>query len=131
MLLAPVISKQCVVAVVDDDPSVCRGIGRLLRSAGYLPATYASAFEFLEAGGGDSCSCLIVDVCMPETTGLELQQRLADNGPPTPVIFVTADDDPQKQETAKKSGAAAYFRKPVDGRLLLDAIARCLLQKQR
>ena len=117
--------KQCFVAVVDDDPSVCRGIGRLLRSAGYLPDTYASASDFLDGERRYDCFCLIVDVCMPGMTGLELQQQLSREKSIIPVIVVTARDDPQKRDIADRAGAVAFFRKPIDGRLLLDAVARC------
>jgi FixJ family two-component response regulator len=131
MLVDSTPGKRCVVAVVDDDPSVCRGIGRLLRSAGYTPGTYASALDFLDGERRYDCFCLIVDVCMPGMTGLELQQRLSREKTSVPVIVVTARDDPQKRHLAESAGAVAFLGKPIDGRLLLDAVARCSCSRNR
>ena len=72
--------RDATVCIVDDDPSVRRGLGRLLRAAGYQVETFASAREFLEHGDLDGLGCLVVDVRMPGENGLDLQQMLAAQG---------------------------------------------------
>ncbi|MFM0340518.1 response regulator transcription factor [Paraburkholderia fungorum] len=112
-----------IVAVVDDDESVCRAISRLLRSVGIKAETFSSGEEFLGAlSTTASCwpACVILDFQMPGINGLELQRRLA----PTlvPVIFTTANDDPTVREKALASGAAGYLRKPFDDTTLFTAV---------
>ena len=110
------------VAVVDDDESVCRSFGRLLRTAGFQPVTYASAEAFLEDTKRPRFDCLVLDIQLGGISGLELSHRLAAVKNSTPVIFITAHDDPGVRAEAQKSGCAGYFRKTDTGALVLDAI---------
>ena len=114
--------KSVTVYVVDDDESIRRALKRLLRSAGYYAVTFDSAEEFMEATACRGEGCLILDIRLPGMTGLDLQEKLASLGGKYPVIFMTAHDNPQWQERAKKAGAVAYLRKPFDEHSLLDAI---------
>ena len=86
-------SQRDVVAIIDDDEVVRQAIDGLLRSAGLDVAAFASAEEFLGARHLQASRCLILDLRMPGMGGLELQQRLADDGPPIPIIIVTAHGD--------------------------------------
>ena len=110
------------VHVVDDDASVRRGLGRLIKAHGYDTHVFASAREFLAKGLPSDNSCLIVDVLMPDMGGLQLQEELTRLGCSAPVIFVTALHDPHIQERAKLVGAVGFYQKPVDGDALLDAV---------
>ncbi len=111
-----------LVFVVDDDRSARRGIARLLRTAGHDVRAFASAEEFLDDFDPETFGCLVLDVRMPGMSGQELQAELAARGVGLPIIVVSADDDSETRKTAHKMNAAAFFRKPVDGSALLDAI---------
>lgn len=110
------------VAIVDDDESVCRSLGRLLRTAGYQHVTYASAESFLEDGKHPRFDCLVLDVQLGGISGLELRQRLAAESDNTPVVFITAYDNEDARTEAEASGCAGYFRKTDPGDLVLSAI---------
>ena len=110
------------VLVVDDDASVRVGVQRLLRSAGFVVETFASAEDFLEAWPSDNWGCLIVDIQMPGLSGLELQTKLAALGSTVPIIFITAHDDPNARTQALNGGATGFLEKPFDDEELLTAI---------
>jgi FixJ family two-component response regulator len=110
------------VAVVDDDPSVRRGLERLLRSAGLSVVTFASAEQFLVLCRREMLSCLVLDVHLGGMSGLELLARLTAADSTVPVILITAYDDPQTTDAIERSGAAGYVRKPFDDRVLIGAI---------
>ena len=112
------------VAVVDDDVSVCRSFGRLLRAAGMQPITYESAEAFLSDTKRPQFSCLLFDIQLGNMSGIELAQRLAAAGESTPVIFITGHDDPEARSAAEALGCAAYFRKTDSGKEVLDTIRR-------
>lgn len=112
------------VAVVDDDQSLCRSFGRLLRAAGMQPVTYASAEAFLADRKQPRFDCLVFDVQLGGMSGIELGQRLAAEGWHAPVIFITAYDDPETRASAESAGCAAYFRKTDPGVEVLEAIRR-------
>ena len=115
-------NKSFTVYVVEDDESIRRAIGRQLRSVGYHALTFGSAEEFLESTIGTGEGCLVLDIRLPGMTGLELQEKLVSRGAKYSVIFMTAHDNPQWQERAKKAGASAYLKKPFGDQSLLDAI---------
>jgi FixJ family two-component response regulator len=122
--------KQPVqVYIVDDEPSVCTAYARLVRSAKMQARTFASVDEFMRADFSDENACVISDLRMPGTSGLELPALLSRAGHHLPVIFVTAHDTPETRDLAQRAGAAGYFRKPVDDQALLDAIAWALAQE--
>jgi FixJ family two-component response regulator len=117
-------STPIYVAVVDDDESLCRSLGRLLRAAGIQPVTYSSAEEFLADTKRPRFDCLVLDIQLGGMSGIELQRRLAGVGEKTPVIFITAHDDPGARAEAEAVGCASFFRKTDSGTDVLAAIRR-------
>ena len=111
-----------MVYLIDDDESVRRALQRLLRSAGLDVMAFASAEEFLAIGNLSQGACIVLDIQMRGLTGFDLQEKLVSKGIRIPTIAVSALDDAGSRERARKLGAAAFFRKPVDGEALLDAI---------
>jgi len=112
------------VAVVDDDESVCRSFARLLRAAGMQAITYDSAESFLADRKHPQFSCLVLDIQLGGMSGIELARRLAAVGGRTPIIFITAHDDPDARSAAETLGCAAYFRKTDSGNDVLDSIRK-------
>jgi FixJ family two-component response regulator len=112
------------VAVVDDDESVCRSFSRLLRMAGFQPINYYSAEAFLEDSKHPQFDCLVLDVQLGGMSGLELSRRLASVRDATPVIFITAHDDPGARAEALATGCFGYFSKNQPGQIVIDAIRR-------
>lgn len=110
------------VAVVDDEGSVRRAVVRLLRSANYRAEAFASTTVFLESLAVRVPDCLILDLQMPGMTGLDLQVRLLQLDCRVPVIVITAYDEAETRTRCLAMGASHYFRKPVEGDDLLDAI---------
>jgi FixJ family two-component response regulator len=111
------------VFVVDDDECARRGLARLLRAAGHDVREFAPADEFLDAQQPESSGCVLLDLRMPGLSGEELRAELDSRCADLPIIVVTADDDPETRRQARVMNAVAFFRKPVDGTALLDAIA--------
>ncbi len=114
---------MATVYVVDHDNSVRRALTRLFRSANLRVTSFPSVKEFLETDMTNDAACVIADIRMPESDGLELPALLNKCGHKVPVIFLSAQDAEHARLAAKQAGAAGYFRKPVDARALLDAIA--------
>jgi FixJ family two-component response regulator len=114
------------VFVVDDDPSVRRGLERLLRTAGHRVESFASAREFLERPEHDGPRCLVLDVRMPGQSGLDLHDRLVASGRDIPVIFITGHADVPMAVRAMKSGAIDFLSKPFDDAELLGATRQAL-----
>ena len=112
------------VAVVDDDESVCRSVGRLLRAAGLQPITYASAESFLADKKRPQFGCLVLDIQLGAMSGIELALKLVAEGGHIPTIFITAHDDPEARAGAEAAGCAAYFLKTDSGTEVIDAIRR-------
>ncbi|HOC56164.1 MAG TPA: response regulator [Verrucomicrobiota bacterium] len=113
---------QPLVAVVDDDASFSRSLGRLLRSVGYTVNTFNSGHEFLDSLLDSQPACLVADMHMPAMSGLELAQRLRAQRRSVPVIFITAFDTPQTREQARRAGCFGFLLKPFDNDELLSAI---------
>jgi FixJ family two-component response regulator len=110
------------VFVVDDDVSVRKSLELLIDSAGWQPATFASAQEFLHHPRPASPSCLVLDVSLPDINGLELQKRLAPNRIDMPIIFISGYGDIPMTVRAMKAGAVEFLTKPFKNDVLLDAI---------
>ena len=123
--------QQATVHIVDDDPSVRGAVGRLIRSAGYRARAYASADEFLVRESSDGPGCLVLDLRMPGTDGLELQEKLVASGCELPIVFVTGHGDIPASVRAIKAGALDFLTKPFDDAALLDAIRRGLAQYEK
>ena len=117
-----------VIFVVDNDASVCRGLSRLLRSAGYETETFHSAADYLEREPFDGVGCLVLDVRMPRLSGIELQLRLNEQRSDLPIIFLTGHGDLPMGIKAMRRGAEDFLTKPVDEEALLDAVQRALVR---
>jgi RNA polymerase sigma factor (sigma-70 family) len=112
------------VYLVDDDEGVLRALGRRLRARGYAVEASASAGEFLARNDPERPGCALLDLALPETDGLALQERLAAGGAGRPVIFLTGTADVPSSVQAMKAGAVDFLTKPVDDAALLAAVAR-------
>jgi FixJ family two-component response regulator len=112
-----------VVFIVDDDVSVRESLDLLIRTAGWQPETYASAQAFLARARVPAPSCLVLDVSLPDLTGLDLQQRIGADRSDLPIIFITGHGDIPMSVRAMKAGAVEFLTKPFDDEKLLGAIA--------
>jgi FixJ family two-component response regulator len=117
-------SQNIYIAVVDDDQSICRSFSRLLRAAHLQPITYTSAEEFLADTKHPKFDCLVLDIQLEGMSGLELSQRLSAVKDVTPVVFITANDNPEVRAQAEASGCVGFFRKTDAGTDVLAAILR-------
>ena len=123
--------SNAVIAVVDDDPSVRRGLARLIRSVGWRVEAFSSAEEFLDRPGTQAPSCLVLDLQLPDLNGLDLQKRLAEGGLETPIIFLTGHGDIPTTVQAMKAGAIEFLTKPFDEEDLLRAIQEAIERDRR
>jgi len=114
------------VFVVDDDQSTRESLRNLLRSTGLNVQTFASAHEFLTSQHPDAASCLVLDVQLPGCSGLELQQELAKDHAPLPIIFITGHGDIPMTVRAMKAGAIEFLTKPFRDEDLLNAVAQAM-----
>jgi FixJ family two-component response regulator len=116
-------STAPLIAIIDDEVSICRALSRLLRVANYRAETFCSPIGFLEFMTHEMPDCVVLDLQMPAMTGVELQQQLQRLADPPPVIIITAHDEPKTRERCLALGAVCYLRKPIEGDVLLDSIA--------
>jgi FixJ family two-component response regulator len=125
-----VASRTCqdtaVVYVVDDDPSICTALGRLLHAADLVSETFLSASAFLAHPVSDRPACLVLDLRLPGPSGLELQQALRQAGRDLPIVFITGDGDVPSTVSAMKGGAVDFLQKPFNDEDLLDCVQRAL-----
>jgi FixJ family two-component response regulator len=119
-------TRNIYVAVVDDDESLCRSMSRLLRAAHLQPIMYPSAEAFLADTKRPKFDCLVLDIQLKGMSGLDLSRRLSAVNDLTPVVFITAYDDPEVRDQAQASGCAGYFRKTDSGADVLVAIRRAI-----
>lgn len=115
-------NDRTLVAVVDDEESVRKALGRLIRSAGYSVEMFGSGVEFMQSLKRTRSDCVVMDLRMPVLSGFELQAALQRSGVTVPVVIITGDDAPDSRERALRGGARAFLRKPVDDALLIEAI---------
>jgi FixJ family two-component response regulator len=118
------------VRVVDDDASVLKSLGRLLRAAGFAVRTFPSSQQFLQQHDPEAPGCVVLDLSMPGLNGLQLQQALARFDAPCPVIFITGYGDVPASVRAMKAGAIDFLLKPFDQAQLLNAV-RTAIEKDR
>ena len=124
-------SDGATVFIVDDDRSVRTSLSRLMRSAALHAETFASAKEFLEREHPDGPGCMVLDLSMPGSTGLELQQDMAAADIDLPIVFLTGHGNVPASVKALKSGAVDFLEKPVDDDRLLLAIKDAVEQSVR
>ena len=121
--------RECtarMVCVVDDDASVLRGLGLLLRTAGFTVEAFRSAEEFLQATHESPPDCLVIDIHLGALSGFELHERLLASGTSIPTVFITGQDDAATRERVRKSGAAGYLPKPFEVHSLISTIQAAL-----
>jgi FixJ family two-component response regulator len=113
------------VALVEDDAGMSHALARILRLAGYQPATFVTAEELIRDDGGAAADCLVLDVQLPGMSGFQLRDHLVRSGITAPVIFITAYDDDETRAAAARANAI-YLTKPFTGRTLIEAVGRVL-----
>jgi FixJ family two-component response regulator len=128
-LLAMPPTKPTVV-VVDDDISVRQSLELLIRDEGWQPALFESAQEFLAQLPSVVPSCLILDVNLPDLSGLDIQRRISDEKSSTPIIFITGYGDIPTSVRAMKAGAAEFLTKPFNDEILIAAIHDAVRRSQ-
>lgn len=119
-----------IIHIVDDDESLRTALTRLLFAAGFETRAYASAGDFLDASVAERPGCVLVDLCLPGSGGLELQEALANRENALPLIFLSGHGDVSSCACAMKGGAVDFLTKPVQREVLLDAIRRALARNQ-
>ena len=115
-----------IVFVVDDDASVRDAVQRLIASVGLRVQTFGSTREFLSSKRPEAPACLVLDVRLPDSSGLELQRDLAQANVHIPIIFITGHADVPMTVRAMKAGAVEFLTKPFRGQELLDAIQQAI-----
>ena len=120
------VTREAVVVVIDDDASVRAALKDLFESVGLAVKLYASGSAFLEDRFPDATSCLVLDVRLPETSGLKVQEELARAGVYVPIVFVTGHADLAMAVGAMKAGAVDFLTKPFRSQDLLDAVFAAL-----
>lgn len=121
---------RALIFIVDDEPTVCVSVSRLVRSVGFDALTFNSAREFLRADRPDVPGCLVLDVRLPELSGLDLQQELISLNVNLPIIFVTGHADVPTSVRAMKAGAVEFLTKPYRDQELLEAIQHAVERHQ-
>jgi FixJ family two-component response regulator len=114
------------VAIVDDEEGIRKALGRLLRAAGLEAYGYANGQEFLTAAAERRPDCVVLDLHMPGMSGLQVLRKLKTAGLLLPVVVITAHDEPETRQKCLSTGARAYLRKPLEDRLLLNAISAAM-----
>jgi FixJ family two-component response regulator len=115
-----------IVFIIDDDRGMRQAIQDLVESVGLLAESFATGEEFLRRKRTDEPSCLVLDVRLPQMSGLDFQRRLSETGVQIPIIFITAHGDIPMSVRALKSGAVEFLTKPFRDQDLLDAIQQAL-----
>lgn len=114
------------VAIVDDEEGIRKALSRLLRASGLEAESYANGQEFLDAAARHRPDCVVLDLHMPGMSGLQVLRKLKAAGQRLSVVVITAHDEPETRERCIDAGACAYLRKPLEDRLLLNAISAAM-----
>jgi FixJ family two-component response regulator len=113
---------QVTIAVIDDDPEMRASLSRLLLARGFRVKTFDSADSFLVGATRCTAACLVVDIQLPDISGIELAHQLAANGRSFPIVFMTANHDLTIEQRAISAGGAACLRKPFRAEELLNQV---------
>ena len=119
-----ILPKRKIVFVVDDDPSMLRGVKRLLRAHGYDSELFSSAEALHNHNNFDQALCVVLDINLNDASGIEVNHRLKAAGVSLPVIFITGNDNPATRIAAMASGCLAYLTKPFVASSLIEPIER-------
>ena len=117
-------SKQKTVIVVDDDPSMLRGVKRLLSAHGYNSVLFESADAFQKHDDFEHAICIILDINLGDGSGIDVRRRLKAAGVSLPVIFITGNDNPATRMAAMASGCLAYLTKPFVAQSLIEPVEK-------
>jgi FixJ family two-component response regulator len=122
-----------LISIVDDDDTVRAATESLVRSLGFRTRTFESAESFLQSSSPQETHCLILDVQMPNMSGIELQDRLSKLGFEIPIIFITAYPDDDVRQRAMAAGAVAFLLKPLEvyGQRFRDGLLEALKRDKR
>ena len=119
-------SKRSLLSVVDDDEMLRESLPELLREFGFAARAFSSGQEFLSSNYVDETRCLILDVAMPEMSGLDLQKELKRRGQAVPIVFISGQKDEDIRKQAFRQGAVKFLYKPFSDSALLDAVNTAL-----
>jgi FixJ family two-component response regulator len=119
-------APERTVVVVEDDPGLRESLMRMLRAAGFTVRSHESAEDYLKSEGTASIHCLVLDVHLPGSSGLDLYEALRAIGTCPPAVFITALDEPIVCDRARAIGAAALLSKPFAGQRLVSAVVRAI-----
>jgi FixJ family two-component response regulator len=114
------------VFIVDDDPAICAALSRLFKLAGLAAQSFYRAQEFLDRAPDLGAGCLILDMCLPDLSGLEVQAELSRIGMGLPIIFLTAHGSESLRAKALQAGAVGFLEKPVPDQALLTFVLQTL-----
>lgn len=123
-------SEPHTIAIIDDDLDMREAVAGLLESIGYVVESFGSAEDFLSFPRRAQVDCAIVDIRMPDLSGLELQEALTLRGPKPPIIFLSSQADEATRRRAALGGAVGFVGKPVDDQLLIACIKGALKSRQ-
>ena len=112
--------------LLDDDVSMLKALGRLMRSAGLITEKFSNPIAFLARLKNAQCRVAILDVWMPQMNGLEVQARLRRESPETEIIFITGRDDPSVRQNALNGGAFAFLTKPFEDKALVQLVQKAM-----
>jgi FixJ family two-component response regulator len=118
--------RRPLIAVVDDEKSVCLALKRLLVSSGFEVESFSNGVDFIASLNARHPDCLVLDLHMPGMTGFDVQAHLTRAGDRLPIVTITGHDTPETHQRALDVGAVAYLRKPIDAQVLLEAIAKAI-----
>ncbi|HEU0175333.1 MAG TPA: response regulator [Blastocatellia bacterium] len=118
--------EGALVVIIDDDRDIQEALSGLVETVGLHSAVFSSADEFLLSKRANGPSCIVLDVRLPGSSGLEVQRQLAQENIPTPIIFITGHGDIPMSVRAMKAGAAEFLTKPINNQEFLDAVQGAL-----
>lgn len=117
-------NQRKAVFVVDDDPSMLKGMRRLLRQHGYETVPFETAKALKKHNNFDQALCIVLDVNLSDGSGIELRHQLVESGVDVPVIYITGNDSDATRTAAIASGCLAYLTKPFTAQSLIEPIER-------
>jgi FixJ family two-component response regulator len=118
-----------LVLVVDDDPGMLKAVQRLLRAHAYEPIVFSSAHAFKRHPDIENAACVILDINLPDGSGIELREDLTAAGFSVPIIFITGNANPAVREAAQTSGCVAFLTKPFLAQELIEPLSRVVGQR--
>lgn len=123
---SPCVAQNDLISIIDDDESLRTALVGLVRSLGYRASGFANAEDFLAAAEAERSAAIVTDIQMPGLSGIELKERLTEQGCVAPVIMITARSEAGLKERAFASGALCVLKKPFAAEALIDCLERAL-----